>query len=122
MWVHCADPTPLDHRQKPRMGEREYKMEEKTPHPLLLNPAVHQELTRRAAIHAEPGQDNHWAEYFLLLDLCQQIVAGAPASVAECNACDIETRLGEDLSRLASAICQILPGGMVEFRSYLPRG
>lgn len=85
----------------------------------LLNQAVHQEITRRAAQGGEPG--HHWAEYLLLTTACRQILERMPDSPEDCNQVGIEDLLEEGLNKLADAIYQILPGGIREFRSYLSK-
>lgn len=83
----------------------------------LWDQEVHVELTRRAA---HPVQDDAtWAEYLLLLQACADVISNVPASIGECNALNIEQRLGDDLARLAEAVHEVLPGGFREFSSYL---
>lgn len=80
----------------------------------LLGSELYQELTRRTM------KDEKWAEYFLLLNACLEIVKQAPESPESCDTADVEGLLSAGLERLAIAVCQILPDGMREFAEYLP--
>src|SRR5690242_6957772 len=79
---------------------------------------AYQEMIRRAARRPLVGS-NHWAQYVLLLEVCQEILSRAPRQMEDLDATPIEEMVVDGLADLAETVALILPGGLTEFQSYL---
>ncbi len=75
---------------------------------------LYQVLVKRAA------QNEKWAEYFLLVNACFEIIQHIPKSQEEYTETDIDEKLIKTLECLGKAVNDVLPGGADEFSEYMP--
>jgi hypothetical protein len=80
----------------------------------LLNSEAYRELMRHIS------QDLKWAEYFLLINTCYQVIKHIPGSQEAYEQAAVDELLEQALANLGIAISKILPGGAREFQSYMP--
>lgn len=80
----------------------------------LINSDLYQLLVRRAA------HNRQWAEYFLLLNACCEVIKRIPQTPEEYDQANIEKILIHELECLGKTIGDILPGGAREFQEYMP--
>ena len=80
----------------------------------VISPDLYQSLVYHAV------RDPKWAEYFLLINTCYEILKHLPATLEACEQVNIEELLIQGLEHLGKAIEVILPGGAKEFHTYMP--
>ena len=106
--------TPNRHKGEKQMASHE---KEQPANALeIMNPRLYQMLIKRG-IH-----DHQWAEYFLLINTCYEIIKRIPNTPEVCNEMDIRKLLNDSLERIGKTIWDILPGGADEFSYYMPDG
>jgi hypothetical protein len=75
---------------------------------------LYQALVKRAA------QSGKWAEYFLLVNACFEVIQHIPKSSEEFTETDVDEKLIQTLECLGKAVDDVLPGGADEFSQYMP--
>ena len=80
----------------------------------LISHDLYQSLVCHAA------HDRKWAEYFLLVNACYETIKHLPSTPEACEQANIEELLIQGLEYIGEAIEAILPGGVKEFRTYMP--
>lgn len=67
------------------------------------------------------ARDRQWAEYFLLINACYEIIKTLPTNQEEYDRADIEALIGRALEQIGKAIEAVLPGGTDELQEYIPQ-
>ena len=80
----------------------------------IMNPKLYQMLVKRGV------RDHRWAEYFLLISTCYEVIKRVPATPEACNEIDIDKLMNDALERIGKARWDVLPGGAEEFSYYMP--
>jgi hypothetical protein len=80
----------------------------------IIHPELYKLIVRRAA------HDHQWAEYFLLINTCYEIIKQVPTTLEACNQTNINDLLEKTLEQIGKVIWDVLPGGANEFSYYMP--